>query len=275
MRSGSTAHDGGGWPSAQRPYPDEATSGPVQHGPGARSDPQEGPGGGREVPFGPEVSWPRGFRPLDPQTREVLESAYDTGTVYQQPAIDDYGYGDPGYADPSYDGPRARTRIPRSGATAGPGRRPSWSGTASGIGPDTGLPGPRCPATRYPDFRSQPQDLTAAPAAPKDGYPVTGAQEARPDTAPHSPQPLARGWAEQDSRRLPQPAVRPTRSSGTAIRAVTTRVRPTRVRPTRVRPTTAFRRPASGRWSFQRPAPGGHALRRVALRRAVGGRAVR
>jgi len=58
------------------------------------------------VPFGPEVSWPHGFRQLDPESREVLESAYGTGPVYQQPAMDDYGYGDPGYSDPSYEGPK-------------------------------------------------------------------------------------------------------------------------------------------------------------------------
>jgi hypothetical protein len=31
------------------------------------------------VPFGPELSWPEGFRDLDPESREVLESAYGTG----------------------------------------------------------------------------------------------------------------------------------------------------------------------------------------------------
>jgi hypothetical protein len=58
------------------------------------------------VPFGPEISWPYGFRQLDSESREVLESAYGAGAVYQQPAFDDYGYGDPGYSDPSYEGPR-------------------------------------------------------------------------------------------------------------------------------------------------------------------------
>src|SRR5260370_30798355 len=104
MRSGSPAQDGEGRPSSQRPYPDEATSGPVRYGSGPRSDPHEGPGGRRDVPFGPEISWPYGFRQLDPQSRQVLESAYGTGPVYQQPAMDDYG--DPGYSDPSYEGPR-------------------------------------------------------------------------------------------------------------------------------------------------------------------------
>ena len=59
------------------------------------------------MPFGPEISWPHGFRQLDPQSREVLESAYGAGPAYQQPAMDDFGYGDPGYSDPSYEGPRA------------------------------------------------------------------------------------------------------------------------------------------------------------------------
>ena len=58
------------------------------------------------MPFGPEISWPYGFRQLDPESREVLESAYGTGSMYQQPAMDDYGYGDPGYSDPSYEGPK-------------------------------------------------------------------------------------------------------------------------------------------------------------------------
>src|SRR5260370_4329771 len=106
MRSGSHAQDGGEGPGAQRIHSDEATSGPVRYGPGPRSDPHEGPGGRQEAPFGPEISWPYGFRQLDPESREVLESAYGSGPVYQQPAMDDYGYGDPGYSDPSYDGPR-------------------------------------------------------------------------------------------------------------------------------------------------------------------------
>src|ERR1700689_4958253 len=107
MRSGSPAQDGSEWPSAQRPYPDEVTSGPGQYGPGPRSDPQDGSGARRDVPFGPEISWPYGFRQLDSQSRDAFESAYGTGSVYQQPAMDDYGYGDPGYSDPTYDGPRA------------------------------------------------------------------------------------------------------------------------------------------------------------------------
>jgi hypothetical protein len=104
------------------------------------------------VPFGPEISWPQGFRQLDSPSRDVLESAY-TGHVYQQPAIDDYGYGDPGYADPSYDGPRAPYPDPAfrgdtgSWTPAGPaasGRPGYWS-------PETAVPG-----YQVPDFRSPP-----------------------------------------------------------------------------------------------------------------------
>ena len=72
------------------------------------------------MPFGPEISWPHGFRQLDPQSREVLESAYGTGPAYQQPVMDDFGYGDPGYSDPSYEGPRA--------PYSNPGYRPSGGG---------------------------------------------------------------------------------------------------------------------------------------------------
>jgi hypothetical protein len=201
MRSGSSAPDGPSWPSAQRPYPDEGTTGPVPHGPGPRSDPREGPGGRREVPFGPDISWPQGFRQLDPQSRDVLESAYGTGSVYQQPAIDDYGYGDPGYADPSYEGPR--TRYPDPLSRGDTGSRPaasSWSGYRS-----AGTP---VPGYQLPDSRPQPQDFTAPPAGPRDSYPatgaypVTGAQEALPDTDPQAPrgqQSASRGWAAQDS----------------------------------------------------------------------------
>ena len=108
MRSGSPTPDGSGWPSAQRPQSNEGLGNQGRYGSGARSEPQDGLGSGRrEVPFGPEVSWPYGFRQLDSESREVLESAYGTRPAYQQPAMDDFGYGDPGYSDPSYEGPKA------------------------------------------------------------------------------------------------------------------------------------------------------------------------
>jgi len=97
------------------------------------------------VPFGPDISWPHGFRQLDPESREVLESAYGTGPVYQQPAMDDYGYGDPGYSDPSYEGPKAPYGNPAfpSGNGNGHGRR--------GPGGMGGIVPPRESNTSYPE----------------------------------------------------------------------------------------------------------------------------
>src|SRR5882672_2654396 len=101
MRSGSPAQDDGSWPSPQRPHSDRAMGNQARFGSGARGEPQDVPGAGRrEAPFGPEISWPYGFRPLDPESREVLESAYGTGPLntsygsgsgYQPSAVDDYG----------------------------------------------------------------------------------------------------------------------------------------------------------------------------------------
>src|SRR5919204_242507 len=144
MRSGSPAHDGGGWPSSQRPYSGETGGNPGRYGSGAGRGPQEGPAGRREAPFGPEISWPYGFRQMDPEARELLESAYGTGPRYQQPAMDDYGYGDPGYSVPD-------TRDSARSGYSGPGYQRPESGPRSGG-----------------------QEI----------WPVTGAQEALPDTGP-------------------------------------------------------------------------------------------
>ena len=123
MRSGSPANDGNGWSSAQHSHSDEPLGSQGRYGSGARSEPQDPLGSGRrEAPFGPEISWPYGFRKLDPESREVLESAYGTSPAYQQPAMDDFGYGDPGYSDPSYEGPKApygNSAFPASNHGAG------------------------------------------------------------------------------------------------------------------------------------------------------------
>jgi hypothetical protein len=142
MRSGSRASDGGGWPSAQRPPSNEALGNQGRHASGARSEPQDSSGSERrDAPFGPEISWPSGFRQLDPESREALESAYGTGPVYQLPAIDDFGYGDPGYSDPSYEGPKTPYGNPafppgtgnrhRRRDFSGTGRRPSGPGEST------------------------------------------------------------------------------------------------------------------------------------------------
>ena len=196
-------------------------SSPVRYGSGPGSDPHEGPGGRQGEPFGPEISWPYGFRQMDTGSREELESAYGTGPGYQQPAVDDYGYGDPGYADPSYEGPRA----PHGGSAFG---GPAFGGPAfggqnggprnaaapragggSGYRPaDTGVPGYHVPEVRdsaRPGYASpgyQPQGF-APPSGGQEIWPVTGAQEALPDTGP---QPAAPGWGARGSGGSPQAA---------------------------------------------------------------------
>jgi hypothetical protein len=208
MRSGSSAQDGSEWPSAQRPYPDEATSGPVQ--------------------YGPEISWPNGFRQLDQQSREVLESAYGPDRVYQQPAMDDYGYGDPGYSDPSYDGPKAPyagPKAPYAGPTA-PYASPGFPGGTGGSRPPAGPrafdragyppPGTKVPGYHVPEIRDsarpgyaapgyrgpgyQPQDFAASSSGSPDSYPVAGVQEPLPDTGPRPADPRLAGMRYDELR---------------------------------------------------------------------------
>jgi hypothetical protein len=134
---------------------------------GARSEPRDTQGSGRrDVPFGPEVSWPYGFRQLDPESRQVLESAYGTNPVYQQPAVDDYGYGDPGYSDPSYEGPKTPFGSPGFPAD-------HWNGGAPGDFGGTG-------------YQRQPQAFASLSGRGDGIWPVTGSQEALPDTGPQS-----------------------------------------------------------------------------------------
>ena len=205
MRNGSSAHDGDGWPSAQNPYRDDALSGSGPYGPGRRSEPREVPGRRREAPFGPEVSWPNGFRQVDPEARRLLEAGYGRsqrdrldpgygpgapGVGYRQPAMDDFGYGDPGYSDPSYDGPRSGS----AGHTwPGGSQAPRTAGGAPAAS-SAGYGGP--PGYQFPDFRepSRP-DSGHRPGFASDTYPVTGAQEALPATGP---QPVAEAPAGRD-----------------------------------------------------------------------------
>ena len=153
------------------------------------------------MPFGPEISWPYGFRPMDSGSREVLESAYGTGPVYSQPAVEDYGYGDPGYADPSYEGPRTPYGGPAFDGPAVGGRHgsspnaaaPRRSGGSGYRPPEADLPGYYVPEIRdsarpghaVPGY--QPQGFVP-PSGGQEIWPVTGAQEALPDTGP---QPIA------------------------------------------------------------------------------------
>ena len=147
------------------------------------------------MPFGPEISWPYGFRQLDSESRQILESAYGTGS-HQPPAADDFGYGDPGYSDPSYEGTSY-------GGHVSPGQNGGYRGAAApqGFGgsgyrqPDAGVPGYHVPEVRdsgrsWASPGYQPQDY-APPPGGRDIWPVTGAQEALPDTGP---QPAASAW---------------------------------------------------------------------------------
>ena len=173
------------------------------------------------MPFGPEISWPYGFRQLDTESRDELESAYGTGPAYQQPAVDDYGYGDPGYADPSYEGPRAphggsaldgpAFGGPVFGGQNGGPRNAAAPRAGGGSGyrpPDTSVPGYHVPDIRdsaRPGYVSpgyHPQGF-APPSGGQEIWPVTGAQEALPDTGP---QPAAPGWGARSSGGFPQAA---------------------------------------------------------------------
>jgi len=220
MRSGSPANDGSEWPSAQRPHSDETLGSQGRYGSGARSEPQDVLGSGRrEAPFGPEISWPYGFRQLDPESRDVLESAYGTSPAYQQPAMDDFGYGDPGYSDPSYEGPKApygSSVFPAGnhgagnhGAGHGNGGTPRDFGGVGyrPAGPSGGVPGYQVPEVRdpappayqapgYPGSGYQPQSFSPPPGSGQDIWPVTGAQAALPDTGP---QPELRGGSPRSS----------------------------------------------------------------------------
>ena len=175
---------------------------PDPYGPGRRSEPREVPGGRREVPFGPDVSWPNGFRQLDPESRRLLESGYGRsvdpgygtggrGPGYRDPASDDYG--DPGYSDPAYDGPRSgsggRSRPDGNRGSRAPGGSPAPDGSGPGSVPGYHVPDYRGPSR--PDLGGFQQGFSAPGI-----YPVTGAQEALPAAGP---QPVADTWPGRDS----------------------------------------------------------------------------
>jgi hypothetical protein len=187
-------------------------SGPGPYGPGRHSEPNEVPGGRRETPFGPDISWPNGFRQLNSEARRLLESGYGTsgygrgqyapadpgyrarGSGYRQPdpspSMDDYG--DPGYSDPAYDGPRSGSGgRGRPGDNRGP--RSSGGSPLSGSPGHGGVSGHRVPDYREP---TRPEADSQHGYAGSHVYPVTGAQEALPATGP---QPIAGPWAGRDT----------------------------------------------------------------------------
>ncbi len=180
-------------------------SGPGPYGPGRRSEPHEVPGGRREASFGPDLSWPNGFRQLDPESQRLLESGYGRGAYehadpgygtdgrgsgYRASAMDDYG--DPGYSDPAYDGPRGgsggRGWPGDNRGSRAPGGSPVSDGSGYGSVPGYHVPDYRGPAR--PDLGGYQQGYSAPGI-----YPVTGAQEALPVTGP---QPIADSWSGRD-----------------------------------------------------------------------------
>jgi hypothetical protein len=126
------------------------------------------------VPFGPEISWPHGFRQLDPQSRDAFESAYGpepvyTGAAYQQPAMDDYdGYGDPGYSDPSYDGPRTSYAGPAF--PGGNGDPRNAGGPRGSGGPGYRTPGSGVPGYQVPEVRDTSRSGYSSPGYSGPGY---------------------------------------------------------------------------------------------------------
>jgi hypothetical protein len=152
--------------------------------------------------FGPDLSWPNGFRQLDPESRRVLESGYGRGVDpgygtggrgpgYRDPAADDYG--DPGYSDPAYDGPRSgsggRSWPDGNRGSRAPGGSPASDGSGYGSVPGYHVPDYRGPSR--PDLGGFQQGFSAPGI-----YPVTGAQESLPATGP---QPVADSWPGRDS----------------------------------------------------------------------------
>ena len=144
----------------------------------------------------------------------MLESAYGTGPVYSQPAVDDYGYGDPGYADPSYEGPRTPYGSPAfDGPAHGAPRNAAPPRASGGSGyrpPEPGVPGYQVPEIRdsaRPGYASpgyQPQGYVP-PSGGQEIWPVTGAQEALPDTGPQPiAPPVTDAWGSRGSGGFPQ-----------------------------------------------------------------------
>ena len=160
------------------------------------------------MPFGPDISWPNGFRQLDPESRRLLESGYGSGgypsggygtpghgsgqydqadpgygrrlpgraddSGYWPPAMDDTGYGDPGYSDPTYEDPRS---VP------GAALPPMGSRASGGYDQQSGYHVPEYREPARPDFGYQ-QGYVPPLSAPPEIYPVTGAQEVLPETGP-------------------------------------------------------------------------------------------
>jgi hypothetical protein len=196
MRSGSSAHDDGrGWSSAQHPY----------QGRGPRPE--------QDAPYGPEVSWPSGFRAAEfdsGEYRALVESSYERDEYShvdprsggdRRPG--DHPYGDQGHGDQRYGGQRPGGQGASgqgAGGQPGPGRREPGGyqqpqaddygyGDPGYADPGYDGPGHDVPRGYQPparqDVRHQLPPAAGpaghsgpvAPVASGPVYPVTGAQE--------------------------------------------------------------------------------------------------
>ena len=247
------------------PIPNETLGSQGRYGSGARSEPQDGQGPGRrDVPFGPEISWPYGFRQLDPESREVLESAYGTARCTSSPPWTTSATATRVTPTRPTRARRPRTATPRSLLDHGNGRGnggaprdfggagyrppgpPACPDTRS---PRSAIPPRQLPGTRLSGFRlrgpgRQPQSFAPPSGSGQEIWPVTGAQEALPDTGPQPAR--AGGLRRGAAHRVPGAVVRESAAG---------------------RPGPRRREPVA----VGRPAAGRHDLRRAALRRPGAG----
>lgn len=170
MRSGRPHSADGSWPSApqESQYPQQSYA-------------DDGRSVQRQVPFGPEVSWPSGYYDLefrdgaysypeetrDGALRADVSRARDGQRAALPPGEHPYaafgplGYGDPGYQDPGYEGPAAQD----AGYTQPPGndlvrRHPALDGFTYDEPKyaDGDLPDPRYPDTRFGQLGYDPDN---------------------------------------------------------------------------------------------------------------------
>jgi hypothetical protein len=156
----------------------------------------------RQVPFGPEASWPGGYPATSASSGEHPYAAYnaagygDNGAGYASPAPD-FGYGDPGYSNPGYDGPSSQDSGIAGTRTVRGFVEPGYQGA----GPRALPAAPDYPAPGYsqPGGYAQPWDYDQplrydddeaagagypGPGHPSGPYPIQGGYDAPGYPAP-------------------------------------------------------------------------------------------
>ena len=114
------------------------------------------------MPFGPEISWPYGFRQMDDESRDVQESAYGTGSLqYQQAEYQQTQDQQAQYQQAQYQQPcRGRLRLRGSGLLGPVLRRPE----------DPCTPDPRSAAS---PVSASPVSASPVSASPVSASPVS------------------------------------------------------------------------------------------------------